>query len=244
MAGWLRGYGLMVRWEWTRMLAWLPVLVAIQAVLGGGTVLGFALLLPSIDSGTAAYLATGGPLLALAGIGLAVVPGQVSELRARGTFDFMQSLPLSPLTYPIAMVTVLIAVALPGVALSLGVAVLRFHFVLHPSALVIPVIALVGLTTTSIGFMVALLTPNGVLASLAGNLMLFFTLLFSPINYPADRLPGWLAAVHRGLPIQSMADLFRGTLTGTGGLALGFVVVAGWCVVALASAAALSTRRA
>jgi len=241
---WLRGYGLMVQWEWTRMLTWLPFLAAIQTILGGGTILGFAFLVPDINSTTAAYLATGGPLLALAAIGLAVMPGMVSEARTRGTFDFMQSLPLPPLAYPVAMLTVLIAVALPGMVLALVIAVLRFHFVLHPSPLVIPAVALVGLTATAIGFMVALLTPNGTLANLAGNLMLFFILLFSPINFPPDRLPSWLAAVHRGLPIQYMADLFRGTLTGGGGLALAFLVVGGWCIAALTTATSLSARRA
>jgi hypothetical protein len=36
--------------------------------------------------------------------------------------------------------------------------------------------------------------------------------MFSPLNFPADRLPDWLAAVHRVLPFQAMGEVVRGTL--------------------------------
>jgi len=39
-----------------------------------------------------------------------------------------------------------------------------------------------------------------------------FILMFSPLNFPADRLPGWLAAIHNVLPIQAMGEVMRGTL--------------------------------
>ena len=37
--------------------------------------------------------------------------------------------------------------------------------------------------------------------------------MFSPINFPADRLPEWLRAIHRVLPFESMARVVRDTLT-------------------------------
>jgi ABC-2 type transport system permease protein len=61
-------------------------------------------------------------------------------------------------------------------------------------------------------------------------------LLFSPINFPAARLPDWLEAVHRVLPLQYMADLVRWSLTGqfADGVGLAFAVVAAWCAAAVA----------
>ena len=51
-------------------------------------------------------------------------------------------------------------------------------------------------------------------------------MLFSPVLYPPEQLPGWLAMLHRGLPLQYTADLSRGTLTDLDvDLGLSFAVV-------------------
>jgi hypothetical protein len=41
-----------------------------------------------------------------------------------------------------------------------------------------------------------------------------FVLMFSPLNFPPDRLPGWLASIQAVLPIQAMGEVIRGTLAG------------------------------
>jgi ABC-2 type transport system permease protein len=71
-------------------------------------------------------------------------------------------------------------------------------------------------------------------------------LLFSPINFPADRLPGALRAVHRALPIEYMADVVRGSLSGNYAVAplTAFAVVAAWCAAGLLLSYRVAVRRA
>jgi len=59
-------------------------------------------------------------------------------------------------------------------------------------------------------------------------------MIFSPTMFPASQLPHWLATVHQYLPIESMANLSRGTLTDLNvNLGQAFAVVGGWCLLGL-----------
>jgi ABC-2 type transport system permease protein len=69
--------------------------------------------------------------------------------------------------------------------------------------------------------------------------------MFSPLMFPAERLPGWLAAIHAILPVQAMGEVIRGTLAGNA-FALDvwpFVVLSLWCAVTFTIAAVVLTRR-
>jgi ABC-2 type transport system permease protein len=71
-------------------------------------------------------------------------------------------------------------------------------------------------------------------------------LMFSPINFPAERLPEWLQSVHAVLPVQAMGEVIRGSLaTDTFPLATGsFVLLMGWCAVSLGLSYLALRRRA
>jgi ABC-2 type transport system permease protein len=45
------------------------------------------------------------------------------------------------------------------------------------------------------------------------QLGIFFIIGFSPISFPAERLPGWLATIHEYLPLYPMALAVRSSLT-------------------------------
>ena len=45
--------------------------------------------------------------------------------------------------------------------------------------------------------------------------LVVFVLMFSPLIFPADRLPGWLRAVHSVLPLQAMGEVIRGSVAST-----------------------------
>ena len=67
-----------------------------------------------------------------------------------------------------------------------------------------------------------------------------------PVNFPAERLPGWLAAIHAWLPPQHAAIVMRGTLTDgfvTTGLGESFAILGAWAVGAWLLTAWLITRR-
>jgi ABC-2 type transport system permease protein len=77
------------------------------------------------------------------------------------------------------------------------------------------------------------------------QLLIFVIIGFAPINFPAEQLPGWLAALHRWLPLAPMADTVRAGLTQgvVEGLARSYLVLGAWAVAAVGVTAATLGRR-
>jgi len=240
----LRSYRLLVTWQARRMRMFLPLGIVVQALFAFGIVAGYPLLFPSIDRLTVLYLATGGPAVSLITMGLVAVPQLVTQARTEGTLDYMRTLPVPRIVYLLADMTVWLAVVLPGVAFAVVVASIRFGLDLQVSPLVVPATILVVLTATSIGYAMASLLPPMV-AQMASQVLVVFILMFSPLNFPADRLPGWLAAIHGVLPIQAMGEVMRGTLaSNTFPLTAGaFALLGVWCAGTFAATGIVMTRR-
>jgi ABC-2 type transport system permease protein len=237
-------YGLLVQWQ-ARRISWLlPLIVCVQVVLAVGIIVGFGFLLPEVDPETALFLTTGAPTLLLLVIGLVLVPQMVSEAKTQGTYGWTRALPVPRMAFLAADATVWFAAMLPGLVISLLVARWHYDLALSVSPLVVVAVLLVGLTATGVGYAIASFVPP-MLTLLLTNLLLFAALMFSPVNFPAERLPGWLQAVHEVLPITAMADVMRGTLA-RDSFALGigpFAILAVWCAAGFAASYAALSRR-
>ena len=240
----LSGYGLLLRWQFLRMRREMVTLIVIQVALALGIIYGLAFLIPNIDSRSAMFLATGAPTVALLLLGLTVVPQEVTRSRLTGEADYLAALPVPRLAPPAAEVTFWLLAQLPGTALALVVAAVRFDFALNINPAVIPAIVLVALTGAAVGYAMAMLVRPAVAQHLATFLSIAI-LLFSPINFPADRLPEVLQAVHAVLPMKYMADLLRWSLTGlpAEGVATAFGVVLLWCAAGIAASWRVAVRR-
>jgi ABC-2 type transport system permease protein len=227
----VNAYQLLIRWQLLRNKSLLPVLIVVQALLSLGIVVGYPLLFPELDETTMLYLATGAPTIALIVMGLVVVPQSVSLAKTEGTYDYMRTLPVARLVYLLADMTVWTIVVVPGVLAAVAIAALRFSLALDPSWLVIPAFVLVGLTATAVGYAIASLLPP-TLSQLIAQVLVLFILMFSPLNFPPERLPDWLAFIHQFLPIQAMGEVVRGALAGgvyQADLA-DYLLLGGWCV--------------
>ncbi len=188
-----RTYRLLVEWQVRRMREFLPLAIVVQSLLALGIVIGYPLLFPKLDPTTVLFLATGAPTVTLILMGLVLVPQAVAQAKTQGTFDYMRTLPVPRLVNLFADVTVWLAVILPGVVFAVVVAALRFGLALSISPLVVPGMLLVALTATAVGYALASLLPP-MLAGLVTQVLVVFVLMFSPLNFPADRL----ARVARG----------------------------------------------
>lgn len=223
-----------------------PMMLMIQIILSVGIVIGFAFLIPTIDADpeAARYLSTGAATIALVTIGMVMAPGMVAQQKAQGIFDYQRSLPVPRTAVLAADATVWVGAALPGVVVGLWVATLRFDLDLEISPLVVPAVLLVALTCVSVGYAIAYLVAP-MMAQMVANLIMFFALMFSPINFPAERLPDWLAAAHTALPFTYMAQAIRETVAvpPEGVSPVPFAVLAVWCVLALAAANWVMSRR-
>lgn len=238
----LSGYLTLSRWQLLQAASYLPVVVVLQLVIGAGTVVGMGFLIPQLDRESATYLATGAPTLGLIMLGIAAVPQSVSQARLGGLYDYFQAQPVGRLSYLVAEMTVLLLIAVPGSAAALFVAVVRFDVVLRPAPAALLVGLLVALTATAVGYVIALAVRAPAAVSLVSSATLFGVLFFSPISFPADRLPGWLQGVHTALPFGAMADAMRASLTGTGGIVSPLLIVSAWAIAAGGFALAVGSR--
>jgi ABC-2 type transport system permease protein len=241
----LRSYRLLVTWQVRRIRGLLPLAIVVQGLLAVGIVLGYPLLFPALDRTTTLFLATAAPTITLVTTGLVLVPQVVAQAKTEGSLDFLRSLPVPRVVFLIADLTVWLVVVLPGVVFAIVAADLRFGLHLQVSPLVVPAFLLVALTATSVGYAIASVLPP-MLANLVTQVLVVFVLMFSPLTFPADRLPGWLAAIHGVLPIQAMGEVVRGTLASNAfPLTVGaFLALGAWCAASFTVTSLVLTRRA
>jgi ABC-2 type transport system permease protein len=109
----------------------------------------------------------------------------------------------------------------------------------------VPAVLLVVTTAAAVGYAMASLLPP-MIALLLSQVLVFGVLLFSPINYPAERLPEWMQTIHSILPVQAMGEVIRGSLAAdTFPLTAGpFALLTIWCAAALALSYITLQRRA
>jgi ABC-2 type transport system permease protein len=232
LTAWPRAYWRMVAWDFADLRMYLAVLSAVLVLQGAGFALGVGLLFGTMPEAAALFLVTGVPVMNLITAGVIFEPQFVAEQRIRGSYDFLQSLPVPRSAAALAWYTVALATALPAVALTLVTGVTRYQLHLTVTPLVVPAMLLTSLTGVLLGLAIA----HGITAPMAANLLsttlIFVMFGFSPVAFPAAQLPGWLAAVNQWLPFGSMATIVRAALTS--GMATGvpraYLVVGAWAV--------------
>jgi ABC-2 type transport system permease protein len=237
-------YSLLLQWRFRRTAATLPLIVVVQAAFALGVVLGFPLLMPSLNADSVLYLTTGAPAIALISLGLVGVPQDVSQAKLDGSLDFARSLPVPRIGVLLADLTVWLTCALPGMAVAVLVGAMRFDLALHPSMLAIPIVLLVSLTSSAVGYAIAIACSPAT-AGMISQVFAVLVLMFSPLAFPSERLPGGLAAVHAVLPIQAMGELVRSSLVGSSESSLVGTVLTlvAWAVGSVVVAWSMMARR-
>jgi len=242
---WLGAFVAMLRWELTNVRLLLPLLMIVQAVSGAGLVLGFGLLMPSLPPHIAAYLVTGAAVVTLILVGVAVGPQLVAQQKMEGSYDFMWSLPVPRSAAAAAWVSLNTAIAIPGMLAALLAGALRYQVSFDVSPLVIPAVMITVVSGTLLGYALAHAIPKPEVTLLISQILIFGIFGFSPIAYPAENLPSWLATAHNYLPFIHMANVIRDSLVD--GLATdvghSYLVLAIWSLAATAVAALILRRR-
>jgi len=244
-ANWIQSYTLLLKWQGLKFKTILPFVVVGQFFTGIGTVIGLGYLMPGIDPQTAMYLVTGGPTLTLITLGLVMVPQMVAQAKSEGMLDYMRSFPVPRMAHLAADLSLWLVSTLPGVVLALIVGSMRYDFELEFSLMIVPAFILVVLMATTVGYAIALLMPKAEMVNVLTNLIIFSLFLFSPINFPIEHLPNWLATIHRFLPVKYAADAVRGALVPdySEGMGLAMIVLGAWCLLGLLINYRAATRR-
>ena len=244
-ANWLNSYLLILRWQALLAKPLFPLFVVMHLFTGVGMVVGLSYMYPQIDDESAMFLATGGSTMTLIVLGLILVPQAVANAKSQGHFEYMFSLPAPRMAFLGADLTIWILAVLPGVVAALAYGAWRFEYEYQLSWLVIPAFLMVVLTATGIGYAIAHLLPKAELVMLVTNFLIFCLFLFSPVNFPSERLPSWLAQLHEYLPVMHAADVVRGTLVKEYQTNLGqnFLVLGIWCIIGFSITYWAMTRR-
>ena len=108
-----------------------------------------------------------------------------------------------------------------------------------------PAVLLTLFTGTMIGYALAHALGNPLLIGAITQLTIFLVIGFSPINFPADQLPGWLASLHHWLPLAPMADTVRAALTVgvVENVTRSYLVLGAWAAAATGTTALILGRR-
>jgi ABC-2 type transport system permease protein len=227
---WLRSYTMMLRFDVRGLGEWLAFGIVVQVLMGAGMAVLYGFYLGEVPPEVGTFMASGVPAIALIPIGFVMVPNMVAQQRIAQTYEFLWSLPVPRLAAAASTFTVFTLMALPGVAIALGVGVWNYGAQLDVSLMIIPALLLTSLMTTSVGFGMAHGVKNPVVINFLTNMTVFFVLLFSPIVVPIAQFPGWLASVHRVLPFYHMAQVIRDALTDglVTEVGLSYAVLAAW----------------
>lgn len=204
---------MMTRWELGSLRLLLPLIVALQVVIGGGFALGIGLFFDEMPARNALFLATGVAVVTLITVGMVLGPQLVSNHKIAGTYDFLWSLPVPRTTQAAAWLTVNIIIAIPGMVAAVAIADWRYDLTLRVSPSIVPAVLLTISTATLIGYAFAHAIRKPMITNLITQLLIFVILGFSPINFPPENLPGWLQTVNEWLPFQHMAAVIRDSLT-------------------------------
>lgn len=245
VAHWLNSYRHILRWQALQAKPLFPFFVVMYLFTGVGMIIGLSYLYPEIDRISAMYLSTGGATNTLIVLGLILVPQVIAGKKAQGTYDYVFSLPVPRMAFLAADLTIWLLAVIPGLAAAILYGAWRFSFELQLSLLVVPAFLLVVLTATGTGYAIAHWVPKAELVQVLTNFLIFCLFLFSPINFPVERLPDWLADLHLVLPVMHAADVVRGTLVQEyqTDLWVNFGVLGLWCVVGFAATYLAMTRR-
>jgi ABC-2 type transport system permease protein len=210
---WLAGYRAMLRFDLASSRPWLVSFILVQMLMGAGMAIIYGFYLGDLPPAAATFLATGAPTLAVMPLGMALLPSLIASRKIEQTYDFMWSLPVPRTATAASSFTIFTLLAIPGVAVSLAVAGWRYDLDLRVSLWIVPAVLLASLMSASVGFGIGHAVPDPGIINVITNLLIFVVLMFSPIAFPIGNFPGWLAALHRGLPFWHMANVMRAALT-------------------------------
>jgi ABC-2 type transport system permease protein len=166
-----------------------------------------------------------------------------ASFKARGILKRLATTPLSPFRFIAvqAATYVGLGVVASGLVLTIGKLVGGQITLTTNLIWLIPLIALVAITSIALGYTVAGLTPNPQTATNVGSTITFLIMGFSGVMFPIEALPGALPEiVPYAVPHTALIEIIRGiALTGDaiGGYGHELLIAIAWLAGAFALAA-------
>lgn len=138
------------------------------------------------------------------------------------SFDYWANLPVSPLTWVLAMSAVSLLLALPGLVAVFVAGCLLLGLPFSSGLTILPMIPLATLSLTGVGAFLGAYAKNLQVANIMGNAVVGFVSFLSPIMIPMEHMPLPMQWIARLIPTTYAADGFRTALAGNFGPALAY----------------------
>jgi ABC-2 type transport system permease protein len=244
-AYWLGSYRTMLRWQLASLRIWLPTLALVQVLAGAGMVLGIGLLFADISPTAALYVSSGVPVINLLMVGLILGPQLIADQKTQQSYDFLQALPAPRTMTALAWYTVTLIGGLPAVVVSLLVAQFHYGITFTVSRAFVAAVLLTAFTGTMLGYALGHGLSNPRTTQLIASSLTFVVFGFTPILFPAEQLPDWLAALNWWFPFRHMAVIVRDALAPkmVGNAPISYLMVGIWGLVGAGLSAWVLGRR-
>lgn len=230
--------------QYLRNYEFLIFFALIQILISIGIVIGFTYLMATPDDYSVLYLATGAPTLILIITGMVIVPQQIGTAKTDGYLEYMRTWPVKRSSILGADTVMWILITIPGITISSIVAYFMFDPGYDVSWTIVPALLMIAITSIGVGYGFSyLLLPDISLG--ISQIIIFGALMFSPVNYPMERLPEWLQMVHNVLPLHSMSEIMRASLaSSTFSASFGhYIILLIWCVLGYGGAVFILNRK-
>jgi ABC-2 type transport system permease protein len=181
------------------------------------------------SSEKAIYLLGGNMALSIATGPASFLITRIGWARQSKEFHYWTALPVAKLLLVLAIVSVSLLFALPGL---LGIYVFGSLLLGLPfsgaSWVLLPLIPLGVLPLAGLGALLGLFAKSGEIANIFSNLLIVFVGILSPVMLPLDSLPVPLRIISQFMPTTYVADAFRAVLGGYQGtnIALDLIILA------------------
>lgn len=200
----------LVRWSLIRHKFFLPAFTLIQVILSFAMVYGFSLVTDVSDYQTSIYFSSGTITLLIIAVGCVLAPQIVSEAKHNGIFLYQRALPVARSLIIISDLIIWSLAAFPGIIMSCVAGVIRFKIHINVSVFNLAILLVILISMVLLGFAIAYLFPPN-MVSLISQIIMIGTLLFSPVLYPADRLPKWAMLIYQVTPFVPISNIIRST---------------------------------
>ncbi|WP_018930725.1 ABC transporter permease [Gracilibacillus lacisalsi] len=237
-------YKYVFQMQFLRNAGFFIFMALLQILISIGIVIGFSYLMPNPDTETTLFLATGAPTIILIIAGMVILPQQIGTAKTDGYMEYMRTWPVNRSVILGADTTIWLLITLPGIIVSSIVAHLMFTPGYDISWTVVPAFLMIALTSIGVGYGFSyLLSPTASMG--ISQIVVFGALMFSPVNFPMDRLPQWLQSLHEVLPIYSMAEVMRASLAAsTFDATMGnYINLMVWCILGFGGAVFILNRK-
>lgn len=149
--------------------------------------------------------------MAIISIGCTITAQNINHDKQNGLVTYMRTLPVPRHYIVLSELLIWTTASLPGIVVSFLLIFIKFNLTPQLSLATIIILLLSFITMISLGFAIAYWTEPNVIV-LVTQLILMIGLLFSPITYPAERLPEIINMIYRFFPFVAIGDLIRNSV--------------------------------